>query len=153
MNDHEAKLIEIDTEPWRTDCSTPLFQRVRNMVARIEELENGMPRQTFTVRLSRTIRSGGNEIVIEAQASIRNPREHRPEATVAMLRAQCRDELDERQRTLEREKDEDRSLAENLADLERIGRRGSTFHDPKNPPPDPGTRPEPTPPPPTGRQL
>lgn len=40
--EHELALIARDVEPWRTDCSTPIFQMVRNV---IEDLARRGPRQ------------------------------------------------------------------------------------------------------------
>ena len=63
----------------------------------------------------------------DARATIRVSRPQPPEATLEMLRAQCRDELDEQERLAEEDRRRgqgERSFSENLEALDLIGRGG-----------------------------
>ena len=81
-----------------------------------------MSRQSLSVHLSRTVRYEGKDVVLDARATIRYSTKQPPEAMLEMLRAQCRDELDGQERAVALERRGDRSLAENLEGLDRIGR-------------------------------
>ncbi len=63
-----------------------------------------MTKQTYSVHLTRTVRWHGEEIVLDARASWRTKTGRSPEAVLALLRTQCRDELDLREREIAEER-------------------------------------------------
>ncbi len=81
-----------------------------------------MPRQSLTVHLTRTVRYGGRVVVLDARASIRYTSDAPPAKMLEMLRAQCRDELDEQQRL------EDRRRGRGLEQPEDRTGRGARPH-------------------------
>ena len=81
--EHELSLIGVDVEPFHTDCSTPRFIMVRNMKARLAEVERERDEARGQVKASMRLRAEEGAQTGEEYESY--------QTRITALEARCRD--------------------------------------------------------------